>query len=85
MAFIGHPPGCAIRFRQDGSLRYLGTLPVSPDQHAACWIALCALHALPSALLLPALMARPPGNLPLAHLPGTALGVLLFATAVILE
>lgn len=75
------PPAFANKCRQDGTLRFLGTLPVTAGQHAASWIALCALNALPLVLLATAASARPPVNLPLAQLPGLAFGLLLFTTA----
>lgn len=82
VAFVIHPSGFAHRAARDGTLRYLGTLPLLPNQHAACWIALCALHTLPIALLLPAVMALPPLNLPLIQLPGVVMATLLLGTAI---
>lgn len=81
IACVVHPLGFAHRAARDGTLRYLGTLPVLPNQHAACWVTLCALHTLPTAILVPAVLALPPFSLPLIQLPGVAIGTLLLGTA----
>lgn len=80
-SFMIVPPATIAKARFDGSYRFLGTLPVAPGQHAASWIALCALCALPMSLLMGGMFVRPPLNLPLSLLPGMVLGVLLFTTA----
>jgi hypothetical protein len=80
-SFLLLPPAIIAKSRNDGAFRFLGTLPVAPGQHAASWIALCALNILPLPVLMAVSLARPPLSLPVAQLPGMVLGMLLFTTA----
>jgi hypothetical protein len=75
------PTAVITKYRHDGFLRFLGTLPVPATQHAASFFALCAVHALPFALLLPFSLTRPPVLLPAAFAPGLALSLLVTTTA----
>lgn len=78
--FLFLPPAMVAKARHDGAFRFLGTLPVSAGQHAAGWIALCAINALPLAVLMGASFVRPPVSFPVAQLPGMVLGLWLFTT-----
>jgi len=79
--FLLVPSAVVAKSRNDGAFRFLGTLPVAPGQHAASWIALCALNILPLPVLMAVSLARPPLSLPVAQLPGMVLGMLLVTTA----
>jgi hypothetical protein len=79
-SFLFLPPAMVAKARHDGAFRFLGTLPVSAGQHAASWIALCAINALPLAALMGASFVRPPVSFPVAQLPGMVLGLWLFTT-----